>query len=192
MGLVPRAPQGLAPHDVRWSCKRTRAAGRSLQFTVNLFKNASAALRERRHGEAHIHRVPRSRVQGGRCRRGRRRAQQRAHLALEPDRRAHAERQERPVVEHAPVAPTCQQLGGVHREAGLRHLHEGTLHDARVEGGRARHLLARRSQEEGRENGRRDPNYEFGTNPCGEIILRSAGFCNLSEACCVPTIRSRR
>ncbi len=32
------------------------------------------------------------------------------------------------------------------------------------------------------ENGRRDPNYEFGTNPCGEIILRSAGFCNLSEA----------
>ncbi len=32
------------------------------------------------------------------------------------------------------------------------------------------------------DNGRRDPNYEFGTNPCGEIILRSAGFCNLSEA----------
>ena len=32
------------------------------------------------------------------------------------------------------------------------------------------------------DNGRRDPNYDFGTNPCGEIILRSAGFCNLSEA----------
>jgi ribonucleoside-triphosphate reductase len=32
------------------------------------------------------------------------------------------------------------------------------------------------------ENGRRDSDYEFGTNPCGEIILRSAGFCNLSEA----------
>jgi len=29
--------------------------------------------------------------------------------------------------------------------------------------------------------GRRDPNYEFGTNPCGEIILRPNGLCNLSE-----------
>jgi len=29
--------------------------------------------------------------------------------------------------------------------------------------------------------GRRDPNHEFGTNPCGEIILRSHGLCNLSE-----------
>lgn len=29
--------------------------------------------------------------------------------------------------------------------------------------------------------GRRDPNYEFGTNPCGEIILRPFGFCNLTE-----------
>lgn len=32
------------------------------------------------------------------------------------------------------------------------------------------------------ENGRRDPNHDFGTNPCGEIILRSKQFCNLSEA----------
>jgi len=30
-------------------------------------------------------------------------------------------------------------------------------------------------------SGRRDPNYQFGTNPCGEIILRPFGFCNLSE-----------
>jgi len=30
--------------------------------------------------------------------------------------------------------------------------------------------------------GRRDPNHEFGTNPCFEIILRSLQFCNLSEA----------
>lgn len=29
--------------------------------------------------------------------------------------------------------------------------------------------------------GRRNPDYEFGTNPCGEIILRPFGFCNLSE-----------
>lgn len=29
--------------------------------------------------------------------------------------------------------------------------------------------------------GRRDSNYEFGTNPCGEIILRPNGLCNLSE-----------
>lgn len=30
-------------------------------------------------------------------------------------------------------------------------------------------------------NGRRDPNYDFGTNPCSEIILRPYGFCNLTE-----------
>lgn len=30
-------------------------------------------------------------------------------------------------------------------------------------------------------NGRRDPNYEFGTNPCSEIILRPFQFCNLTE-----------
>ena len=31
------------------------------------------------------------------------------------------------------------------------------------------------------KNGRRDPNYEFGTNPCSEIILRPYQFCNLTE-----------
>ncbi len=30
--------------------------------------------------------------------------------------------------------------------------------------------------------GRRDHNYEFGTNPCGEIVLRPRGLCNLTEA----------
>jgi ribonucleoside-triphosphate reductase (thioredoxin) len=30
-----------------------------------------------------------------------------------------------------------------------------------------------------KENGRRDPNWEFGTNPCSEIILRPRQFCNL-------------
>lgn len=30
-------------------------------------------------------------------------------------------------------------------------------------------------------NGRRDPDYMFGTNPCSEIILRPYGMCNLSE-----------
>lgn len=33
-----------------------------------------------------------------------------------------------------------------------------------------------------RRNGRRDPNHEWGTNPCSEIILRDCEFCNLSEA----------
>lgn len=30
-------------------------------------------------------------------------------------------------------------------------------------------------------NGRRDPEHEMGTNPCAEILLRSQGFCNLTE-----------
>jgi len=30
--------------------------------------------------------------------------------------------------------------------------------------------------------GHRDPNFEFGTNPCSEIILRPYQFCNLTEA----------
>lgn len=30
-------------------------------------------------------------------------------------------------------------------------------------------------------NGRRDTNFDFGTNPCSEIILRPYQFCNLSE-----------
>lgn len=29
--------------------------------------------------------------------------------------------------------------------------------------------------------GKRDPNFEFGTNPCSEIILRPMQFCNLTE-----------
>ena len=31
------------------------------------------------------------------------------------------------------------------------------------------------------KNGRRDPDHEFGTNPCSEIILRDSQFCNLTE-----------
>jgi ribonucleoside-triphosphate reductase len=31
------------------------------------------------------------------------------------------------------------------------------------------------------KNGRRDPSYDFGTNPCSEIILRPYQFCNLTE-----------
>jgi len=31
------------------------------------------------------------------------------------------------------------------------------------------------------ENGRRDSDYDFGTNPCSEIILRPYQFCNLTE-----------
>ena len=37
------------------------------------------------------------------------------------------------------------------------------------------------SQRQAAKNGRRDPNHEFGTNPCSEIILRPYQFCNLSE-----------
>jgi ribonucleoside-diphosphate reductase alpha chain len=34
--------------------------------------------------------------------------------------------------------------------------------------------------------GRRDPNYDFGSNPCNEVILRSASFCNLTEVIARP------
>lgn len=37
------------------------------------------------------------------------------------------------------------------------------------------------SQRKASENGRRDATFEFGTNPCSEIILRDKQFCNLSE-----------
>jgi ribonucleoside-diphosphate reductase alpha chain len=41
---------------------------------------------------------------------------------------------------------------------------------------------------------RRDPNYEFGTNPCSEIILRDCEFCNLTEVVVRPedTLESLR
>jgi ribonucleoside-diphosphate reductase alpha chain len=37
------------------------------------------------------------------------------------------------------------------------------------------------SQLKAASNGRRDGDYEFGTNPCSEIILRPRQFCNLTE-----------
>lgn len=37
------------------------------------------------------------------------------------------------------------------------------------------------SQKQASKNGRRDASYEFGTNPCSEIILRPYQFCNLTE-----------
>jgi len=37
------------------------------------------------------------------------------------------------------------------------------------------------SQRQAAKNGRRDHSFDFGTNPCSEIILRPNQFCNLSE-----------
>jgi len=37
------------------------------------------------------------------------------------------------------------------------------------------------SKKQAAKYGRRDDNYEFGTNPCSEIILRPYQFCNLTE-----------
>ena len=37
------------------------------------------------------------------------------------------------------------------------------------------------SKKQALKNGRRDANYDFGTNPCSEIILRPYQFCNLTE-----------
>lgn len=42
------------------------------------------------------------------------------------------------------------------------------------------------SQNQAARNGRRDPNHEFGTNPCSEIILRPYQFCNLTEVVVRP------
>ena len=37
------------------------------------------------------------------------------------------------------------------------------------------------SKDQAAKNGRRDADYDFGTNPCSEIILRPYQFCNLTE-----------
>ena len=37
------------------------------------------------------------------------------------------------------------------------------------------------AQKQAAKNGRRNPDYEFGPNPCSEIILRPHQFCNLTE-----------
>lgn len=42
------------------------------------------------------------------------------------------------------------------------------------------------SQKQAAKNGRRDPQREFGTNPCSEIILRPYQFCNLTEVVARP------
>lgn len=42
------------------------------------------------------------------------------------------------------------------------------------------------SKAQAARNGRRDVGYEFGTNPCSEIILRPNQFCNLSEVVVRP------
>ena len=43
------------------------------------------------------------------------------------------------------------------------------------------------AQAKAAENGRRDANWDFGTNPCSEIILRPNQFCNLTEVVCRST-----
>lgn len=42
------------------------------------------------------------------------------------------------------------------------------------------------SQKQAAKNGRRDAEWDFGTNPCSEIILRPNQFCNLSEVVIRP------
>ena len=41
--------------------------------------------------------------------------------------------------------------------------------------------IVKQVKKQAKKYGRRDPNYEFGTNPCSEIILRRYQFCNLTE-----------
>jgi len=42
------------------------------------------------------------------------------------------------------------------------------------------------AQEKAKQNGRRNANFDFGTNPCSEIILRPNQFCNLTEVVVRP------
>lgn len=42
------------------------------------------------------------------------------------------------------------------------------------------------AQKQAVKNGRRDGNFDFGTNPCSEIILRPNQFCNLTEVVVRP------
>jgi ribonucleoside-triphosphate reductase (thioredoxin) len=44
-----------------------------------------------------------------------------------------------------------------------------------------RGIFSRKAARINAEKHGRDPNHEFGTNPCSEIILRSRQFCNLTE-----------
>lgn len=43
------------------------------------------------------------------------------------------------------------------------------------------------SKRQAAKNGRRDTDFDFGTNPCSEIILRPQQFCNLTEVVVRPT-----
>ena len=43
------------------------------------------------------------------------------------------------------------------------------------------------AQEKARQNGRRNADWDFGTNPCSEIILRPNQICNLTEVVVRPT-----
>jgi len=43
------------------------------------------------------------------------------------------------------------------------------------------------AQEKARQNARRNADWDFGTNPCSEIILRPNQFCNLTEVVVRPT-----
>ncbi len=45
-----------------------------------------------------------------------------------------------------------------------------------------RGIFSRKASRNQAEKYGRDPNHDFGTNPCSEIILRSRQFCNLTEA----------
>jgi ribonucleoside-diphosphate reductase alpha chain len=57
-----------------------------------------------------------------------------------------------------------------------------TLYESRAgERGIFNRVAAKRKM---RENGRRNANQEVGCNPCAEILLPSASFCNLTESVC--------
>ena len=90
-----------------------------------------------------------------------------------------------------PAPPACQQQRRVQRQARVRRVpqrDEQPVHQLLGERG----FFNREGQEDRGTHGRRDPDHDFGCNPCAEIALPSQSACNLSEVIIRETTRLRR
>src|SRR6056300_2081258 len=74
-----------------------------------------------------------------------------------------------------------EQLSRIHRKTRNRDLHGRMEVPLRFQVWERGIFNRESAKKQAGLNGRRDAEWEFGTNPCSEIILRSKQFCNLSE-----------